>query len=223
LPRAAGHVAGVGEPRLSLHAKDGAVARHRGAGAGGRHDRLVAAKRVERLTDRLSRARPIPGVVRGLAAAGLRFGDVDLAAEALEDLIARLGDVSVERVAEARSHELDTRSGDGRDHWATVFADMRSIKAKNRGSAASYAPEPRGSTRCAAQERAMARRAAARSGKRLAAMSCVAMLPNAVASAGPTRAGRPIASAAIWGSKALREPPPTMRRPWSGRGAKRPS
>ena len=56
----------------------------------------------------------------------------------------------------------------------------------------------------------MMRRASATEDTAPVASICMAILPSAVASAGPARTVRPVASAVNWFRSRLREPPPTI-------------
>lgn len=84
-----------------------AVKHHRGAGAGGDDDSLGSGEDFASMAHDLSRGGPVAGIERGLAAAGLILGELDVAAGMFEHAHRGFADVVVECIAQAGSHELD--------------------------------------------------------------------------------------------------------------------
>ena len=108
LPRAPAELLHRGQVGLVLELQQRAVKEHRGARAR-RHDHRVSSPVKVRTVWRTTRreAGQSPRVERRLAAAGLRLGKLDRAAEVFEHLDGRDGDVVVKGVAQARGHQLD--------------------------------------------------------------------------------------------------------------------
>ena len=73
--------------------------------AGGDDDRKVASENRSRVTGDLAGGDPIAGIKGGLPAAGLIFGKLDGDAKMFEDFDSGAGDVVIECIAKAGSHE----------------------------------------------------------------------------------------------------------------------
>ena len=86
---------------------------HRGARSGRDDYRRVVGEHFRCVTNHLARRDPIAAVESGLAAAGLSFGKIHLAAEVFEYLHSRYRGVVEKRVAKARGHQLNSPIGGG--------------------------------------------------------------------------------------------------------------
>jgi hypothetical protein len=86
------------------------LADHPGTRTGRRDDRVVAVERLRVPLRELHRVRAVTRVVVHLAAAGLRRGEVDLAAEPLQQADHRTRGVGEERVGETCGEQRDPRA-----------------------------------------------------------------------------------------------------------------
>jgi hypothetical protein len=106
LPRAPGELPRPRAGRARARTPAAPVKHHRGAGAR-RHDhRSVALEGAHHVAHHPARGRPVAGVERRLAAAGLRLGETPPSAEVFQHLHRGHRGVVVKRVAEARGHQL---------------------------------------------------------------------------------------------------------------------
>src|SRR5262249_39101841 len=80
---------------------------HRGARAGGYHNRLAAFEHVQEIPRHLASLVAIAGVEGGLAAAGLRFGKIQLETEAFEHPAYGHADLRKELVDRAGDEQRD--------------------------------------------------------------------------------------------------------------------
>ena len=113
LPRAPAERLDFAEVSFILKLQHRAMKHHRRARAGGHDDRLFARKSFHRMAHHLARRSPVATVEGRLPTARLPFGKHDLDSEVFEHLHRGRGDVVVEGIAQARSHELHTLAGNG--------------------------------------------------------------------------------------------------------------
>ncbi len=112
LPGAPAERLDLGEIGLALELQRRPVEEHGGAGARGDDHRVGPGEGPDRVPDHPAGGGPVPAVEGRLAAAGLRLGKAHLAAQVLQHLDRRRGDVVVEGVAQAGRHQLHPAAGD---------------------------------------------------------------------------------------------------------------